>query len=209
VRTGGGAGTLFGVTTPVPSSRQRWLVPVVVVVLSVTVGSGLLARELYRRPDQPAADTSAPATSQASASIGQPTPSGAVAMKPDAQSHPQADQVHKVLETYFAAINAQKYQQWTTVVTAERVAQQPIGTWKNGIRTTKDSDAVVYRIERGSGSSLRVLVGFRSEQDVDDAPSWFPEPCIQWRLVMPMVVENSTLKIAAVDSGLPPEHQKC
>jgi hypothetical protein len=197
------------VTTPAPSSRQRWLVPVVVVVLSVTVGGGLLARELYRRPDQPAPDTSAPATSQASASTGAPAPSGAVAMMPDAQFHPQADQVRKVLETYFAAINAQKYQQWTSVVTAERVAQQPVTTWKNGIRTTKDTDAVVYRIERGSGSSLRVLVGFRSEQNVEDAPDWFPEPCIQWRLVMPMVVENSALRIAAVDGGLQPEHQKC
>jgi hypothetical protein len=209
VRIGGGAGTLFGVTTPAPSSRQRWLVPVVVVVLSVTVGSGLLARELYRRPDQPAEDTSAPATSQTSASAGQRPPSGAVAMKPDAESHPQADQVHQVLETYFSAINSQQYQQWISVVTAERVAQQPLGTWKAGIRTTKDSDAIVYRIERGSGSSLRVLVGFRSEQDVDDAPSWFPEPCIQWRLVMPMVVEKSALKIAAVDGGLQPEHEKC
>jgi hypothetical protein len=209
VRTGGGAGTLFGVTTPAPSSRQRWLVPVVVVVLSVTVGSGLLARELYRRPDQPADDTSAPATSQSSASTGQPVASGAVARKPDAESHPQAGQVRKVLETYFSAINSQQYKLWTSVVTAERVAQQPLGAWKAGIRTTKDSDALVYRIERGSGSSLRVLVGFRSEQDADDAPSWFPEPCIQWRLVMPMVVEGSVLKIAAVDSGLPPEHQKC
>ncbi|WP_328443131.1 MULTISPECIES: hypothetical protein [unclassified Amycolatopsis] len=196
-------------TTPASSPRQRWLVPVVVVVLSVTVGGGLLARELYRRPDQPAGDASAPVTVPQSATGRQPTEPDVVGMTPDAQSHPRADEVRKVLETYFSAINAQQYSQWTSVVTSERAAQQPPGAWKAGIKTTKDSEAVVYRIERGSGTSLRVLVGFRSEQAVEDAPTWFPEPCIQWRLVLPMVVEKSALRIAAVDSGPPPEHQKC
>ncbi|UOZ11079.1 MULTISPECIES: hypothetical protein [unclassified Amycolatopsis] len=196
-------------TTPASSPRQRWLVPVVVVVLSVTVGGGLLARELYRRPDQPAGDTSAPVTVPQSATGSQPTGADIVGMTPDAQSHPRADEVRKVLETYFSAINTQQYSRWMTVVTTERVAQQPLGTWKDGIKTTKDSDAVVYRIERGSGTSLRVLVGFRSRQAVEDAPAWFPEPCIQWRLVLPMVIEKSALKIAAVDNGPPPEHQKC
>jgi hypothetical protein len=184
-------------------------VPVVVVVLSVTVGGGLLARELYRRPDQPAGDTSAPVTPSSSVSAGKPSGPDIVGMLPDALSYPRADEVRKVLETYFSAINTRQYPQWVSVVTQERVAQQPLGTWKNGVRSTTDSEAVVYRIERGSGTSLRVLLGFKSVQDVVDAPSWFQEPCIRWRLVLPMVIEKSTLKIAAVDSGLPPEHQKC
>jgi hypothetical protein len=184
-------------------------VPVVVVVLSVTMGGGLLARELYRRPDEPAGDTSAPVPAPAPATTGQPSGPDVVGMMPDAQWYPRADEVRKVLETYFSAINTQQYDLWRTVVTTERVAQQPLNSWKTGVKTTKDSAAVVYRIERGSGSSLRVLVGFKSEQNVEDAPSWFPEACIQWRLVLPMVVEKSLLKIAAVDNGPPPEHQKC
>ncbi|HEY3467110.1 MAG TPA: hypothetical protein VGL47_18405 [Amycolatopsis sp.] len=197
-------------TTSAPSSRQRWLVPVVVVVLSVTVGGGLLARELYRRPDQPADDTSVSVPATSSASSGEPaTGDNAVGMTPDAANHPQHETVQQVLETYFRAINTQNYQLWTTVVSAERVSQQPLAAWKSGVRSTKDSEALVYRIERGSGSSLRVLVAFKSEQNPEDAPDFFPEPCIKWRLVMPMIVEKSALKIDAVESGVTPEHQKC
>ncbi|WP_410571956.1 hypothetical protein [Amycolatopsis sp. cmx-4-61] len=196
-------------TTPAPSSRQRWLVPVVVVVLSVTVGGGLLARELYRRPDQPADDTSVAAATPSTAGSGAPAAVDDVAMTDDAKAHPQADAVRKVLKKYFAAINTKQYQQWTAVVTDERAAGQSQGDWKKGVRTTKDSNALVYRIERASGNSLRVLVGFTSRQELDDAPPFFREACIKWRLVMPMVVDKGVLKVAAVDGGPPPEHEKC
>jgi hypothetical protein len=196
------------VTAPAPSSRQRWLVPVVVVVLSVTVGSGLLAREVYRSPDRPAGDTSAAAV-PSSASSGEPAAADAVRMTDDARVHPQADAVRKLLERYFEAINTKQYPQWVTTVSSKRAGQQPIDEWKDGIRTTKDSDALVYRIERGAGSSWRVLVGFRSEQEVDDAPLFFRERCIRWRLVLPVIVEKGVLKIDAVDGGPPPEHEKC
>ncbi|MDQ7804202.1 hypothetical protein Q5425_10695 [Amycolatopsis sp. A133] len=196
-------------TTPAPSSRQRWLVPVVVVVLSVTVGGGLLARELYRRPDQPADDTSVAVSTPSTSTGGEPGPADDVRMSDDARAHPQAEAVQRVLRRYFEAINSKQYAQWTTVVTDERAAGQPQGDWKKGVRTTKDSDALVYRIERSSGNSLRVLVGFTSRQDLADAPPFFREPCIKWRLVMPMVIEDKALKIAAVDGGPPPEHEKC
>ncbi|SFW90826.1 hypothetical protein [Amycolatopsis australiensis] len=196
-------------TTSAPSSRQRWLVPVVVVVLSVTVGGGLLARELYRRPDRPADEISASVVTPSSAGSGAPAASGAVRMTPDAMAHPQADAVRKLLETYFAAINDKQYTQWLKAVSQERASQQPAGEWKAGVRSTRDTDALVYRIERGAGSSLRVLVGFTSEQDPKDAPEFFPESCIKWRLVLPMIVERGALKIDAVDPGPPPEHEKC
>ncbi|MFI5592903.1 hypothetical protein ACIA5G_48185 [Amycolatopsis sp. NPDC051758] len=196
-------------TAPAPSSRQRWLVPVVVVVLSVTVGAGLLARELYRRPDQPADDTSAPAPAPSSASGGAPVAADAVEMTDDARAHPQADAVRKLLQQYFQAINTKQYPLWISVVSAQRVAEQSQTAWRNGVRTTKDSDALVYRIERGSGTSLRVLVGFTSVQDREDAPLFFPEPCIKWRLVLPVIVEKASLKIDSVDKGPQPEHEKC
>ncbi|SEC17386.1 hypothetical protein SAMN04489727_2829 [Amycolatopsis tolypomycina] len=196
-------------TTPAPSSRQRWLVPVVVVVLSVTVGGGLLAREIYRRPDQPVDDASVAVPSPSPSSSGEPGAADDVRMTDDARAHPQADAVRKVLKKYFAAINSKQYQQWTDVVTDDRAAGQPQADWLKGVRTTKDSDALVYRIERSPASSLRVLVGFTSRQAVENAPLFFREPCIKWRLVMPMVIEDKTLKIAAVDGGPPPEHEKC
>ncbi|MEV7096335.1 hypothetical protein AB0M80_26150 [Amycolatopsis sp. NPDC051045] len=197
-------------TTPAPSSRQRWLVPVVVVVLSVTVGGGLLAREIYRRPDQPADDTSVAASTPSPSSSGAPAAvDDDVRMTEDAKRHPQAEAVRRVLERYFTAINTKQYQQWTAVVTDQRAVSQSQNDWKKGVRTTKDSDALVYRIERSSGNSLRVLVGFTSRQQLEDAPLFFREPCIKWRLVMPMVIEDKALKVAAVDGGPPPEHEKC
>ncbi|MGW4522971.1 hypothetical protein [Amycolatopsis sp. NPDC004378] len=195
-------------TTPAPSSRQRWLAPIVVVVLSVTVGSGLLARELYRRPDQPADETTA-STATSSPAGGVPAPTGPVRMTDDALAHPQADAVRKLLETYFGAINAKNYQQWTQTVSSERAAQQPPAAWRAGVKSTRDSDALVYRIERGSGTSLRVLVAFTSVQDTKDAPEFFKEPCIKWRLVMPVVVERNSLRIDTVDPGPAPEHERC
>jgi hypothetical protein len=196
------------VTTSTPSSRQRWLVPVVVVVLSVTVGAGLLARELYRSPDQPADDPTAP-VSASSASSGEPAAPDDVRMTADALSHPQAEAVRTLLRGYFAAINDKQYGQWTNVVSAHRLSQQTPADWRSGVRSTEDSEAVVYRIERGSGVTLRVLVGFKSVQDLADAPDFFHEACIRWRLVLPVIVEKSTLKIDTVDGGPPPEHQKC
>lgn len=178
-----------------------------VVVLSLTVGASLLARELYRRPDQPADDTSAAQPAPSSAGAG--AESGTVRMSDDAQAHPQAEAVRELLVKYFHAINAKEYQAWTSVASAQRVSEQTPTNWKNGVRTTKDSNAFVYRIERGAGSSLRVLVGFTSEQNVADAPTYFPEPCIKWRLVLPVIVEDNALKIDSVEKGPPPEHEKC
>lgn len=196
-------------TTPAPGSRQRWLVPVVVVVLSVTVGGGFLARELYRQPDQPADDPSVSTSAPSSASGSEPTGVGAVGMTDDAKAHPQAEAIRGLLQKYFGAINDKKYGQWANVASSDRLAQQSAGDWMKGVRTTEDSDALIYRIERGSGSSLRVLVGFTSRQDLADAPAYFQEPCIKWRLVLPVITERSGLKIDATDPGPPPEHEKC
>jgi hypothetical protein len=196
------------VTAPAPSSRQRWLVPVVAVVLSVTVGGGLLAREIYRRPDQPADETTASSTPPSSASSG--APAGVVQMTDDAKAHPQADAVRRLLETYFTAINEKSYQQWSKTVSSQRIAQQAPEEWNAGVKSTKDTDALVYRIERGANTSLRVLVGFTSRQNKADAPAFFKEPCIKWRLVLPVIVERNGLKIdTVVDNGPLPEHEKC
>lgn len=196
-------------TAPAPSSRQRWLVPVVVVVLSVTVGAGLLAREVYRRPDRSADESTAASATSSPASSGAPAAAGVVRMTDDAKHHPQAEAVGELLKTYFDAINEKSYSLWLQAVSSKRAAQQSAGEWKAGVKSTKDSDPLVYRIERGAGGSLRVLVAFTSEQEKADAPDFFPETCIKWRLVLPVVPEKTGLKIDTVDPGPTPEHEKC
>ncbi|SEF35391.1 hypothetical protein SAMN05421837_10839 [Amycolatopsis pretoriensis] len=196
-------------TSPAPSSRQRWLVPVVVVVLSVTVGAGLLARELYRRPDQPADESTAATSTPPPASSGAQSPAGFVQMSDDAKNHPQAGAVRELLKTYFDAINTKQWSLWLEAVSSKRAASQSSSAWKAGVKSTRDYDALVYRIERGAGGSLRVLVGFTSEQEIADAPEYFPEKCIKWRLVLPVVSERTGLKIDTIDPGPGPEHEKC
>ena len=130
-------------------------------------------------------------------------------MTPDAGLHPQADSVRSVVQTYFSAINSLNYAQWATVVSSERRRTKTQAQWRTDFQSTKDSNVRIYRIERGQGASLRVLVAFTSTQAPADAPTDLQVGCVNWRLVMPMVVESNALKIDTVDGGPPPEHEKC
>ena len=82
--------------TAQPASRQRWLVPVLVVVVSVTVGGGLLARELYRRPQASPSEPIVVATSTAPLSPAQEPGPDKVGVTPQAAMHPQDDAVRNV-----------------------------------------------------------------------------------------------------------------
>ncbi|HKN50926.1 MAG TPA: hypothetical protein VJX66_00430 [Amycolatopsis sp.] len=194
--------------TAQPASRQRWLVPVLVVVVSVTVGGGLLARELYRRPQASPSEPIVVATSTAPLSPAQEPGPDKVGVTPQAAMHPQDDAVRNVLQTYFDSINTRDYKKWSTVVSNARRAAQPYDTWNKGVRSSKDGSILVYRIEAGAQNSLRVLVGFTSTQNVEDAPEWIQATCIHWRLMFPMVIEGNGFKIDKTDEQHP-DADKC
>jgi hypothetical protein len=80
--------------------RQRWLVPVLIVVVSLTVGAGLLARELYRLPDDSAAQTVTVPTTSALSPEEQPGPP-MVELAPGAAAHPAHESVRQLLQTHF------------------------------------------------------------------------------------------------------------
>ncbi|GAA1024440.1 hypothetical protein GCM10009565_29740 [Amycolatopsis albidoflavus] len=204
-------GTLTRVSVPsAPPSRQRWLIPVIVVVLSITVAGGLLARELYRRPDSPrAADGEAMAPS-ATTSGGPSDKSGSVqvAVAPDAENHPQDDAVRTVLQAYFNALNKKDYDAWTETVSDARRSKTPEVDWHRNFQSTKDVNILLYRIEPGAQGTLRALVGFTSTQSLNEAPGDFQETCINWRLVLPMKFEHGSYRIDTVD-GTATEHDKC
>ncbi|MFI5609155.1 hypothetical protein [Amycolatopsis sp. NPDC051903] len=193
---------------PPAPARQRWLVPVLVVVLSVTVGSGLLARELYRRPAAPPDDPVASTPTTSVSSGDQPGP-GQVEVTEDAARHPQDDVVRQVLQMYFDGVNNHDYDQWAQSVSEGRLKAYPEDKWRKGFVSTKDGSILLYRIEPGAGTSLRVLVGFNSTQSLDEAPPDFQYKCIRWRLVLPMVYERGGYKIDAIQSGASPEHDRC
>lgn len=198
-------------TTSAPVSRQRWLIPVVVVVLSVTVGGGLLARELYQRQEPVATAENEPIVVSSSTTPLAPDEepgSDRVLVTADVAIHPQGDAVRRTVQTFFSAINSRNYQLWRTVATAERQHSQPLKEWQDSFKSTKDGSILIYRIERGGGDSLRVLVGLTSTQNLTEAPKDFQEKCIRWRLVLPIETQGG-LKIDLPVSNYPPEREKC
>ncbi|WP_344867907.1 hypothetical protein [Amycolatopsis ultiminotia] len=191
-------------------SRQRWLIPVLVVVLSVTVAGGLLARELYHGAGEQA-DAIAPITVPPSTSDEpreEPGPPR-VEITPDVANHPQDEVVRGVLQAYFDALNSKDYQAWSETVSDARRDQTTLADWKRDFQSTKDGSILLYRIEPGAQNSLRVLVGFTSTQSLNEAPVNFQYPCIRWRLVLPMKFERGAYRIDAVDSGTTTEHERC
>ncbi|WET77662.1 hypothetical protein P3102_26770 [Amycolatopsis sp. QT-25] len=193
---------------PRPFSRQRWLIPVIVVVVSLTVGVGLLARDLYTRPEaaptEPVVDDS-PTSVAPGAQPGSPT----VEVTPDVFAHPQYQSARQVLQGYFDSINERDYPKWTSVVTRERAKTKTAAEWKKDYQSTRDGNILVYRIEPGAPSTLRVLVAFTSTQDVEDAPVYLPEACIRWRLVLPLRLESGSWRVDTTEGGTNPEHERC
>ncbi|GAB2783442.1 hypothetical protein [Amycolatopsis magusensis] len=195
--------------SPLAPARGRWLVPALIVVVSLTVGGGLLAREVYRKPDA-AADTGviATRTSQSLAPEQQPG-SPVVEMTPDAAAHPHADGVRALLQNYFDAINARNYELWKTTVTKLRAQAKSKVEWEADYRSTKDGSILVYRIEAMGDGTLQSLIGFTSTQDPQDGPVDLQEPCVRWHLTLPMVLENGMWKLDAIPAGTTPMHERC
>ncbi|HKS48856.1 MAG TPA: hypothetical protein VJT49_27855 [Amycolatopsis sp.] len=192
----------------IPTPQPRWLIPVLVVVVSMMVGGGLLARELYRLPDTRPAVVLALPTSITLAPDQQPGP-GIVELTPDAAAHPQHENVRSVLQAYFDAINNQDYEAWKATVTKARFQNQPKATWEQDFATTRDGSILVYRIEVASDKAVRAFVGFTSTQDPSAAPEDLPGPCLRWKLVLPLTLEANRWRVDTVSGLVSPEHSRC
>ncbi len=180
-----------------------------VVVLSITVGGGLLAREWYRQPDPPPATdpVTAPLPSESVDPNDRPG-SDVVKVTADVANHPQNNAVRTVLQAYFRAVNDKNYAAWADTVTDARRARTTMVQWHQDFKSTKDGTILLYRIEPGAQGTLRALVGFTSTQSLDEAPQEFQQPCIRWRLVMPMKFEHNSYRIDTTDNTAI-EHDKC
>ncbi|PRX48459.1 hypothetical protein B0I33_104275 [Prauserella shujinwangii] len=193
--------------SPTPNPL-RLLVPVLVVVISLTVGGGLLARELYHPP---AGRSQEPVTASTTSSLGPERQPGSsrVDLTTDAAAHPESEAVRRLLQAHFDAINERDYDAWTTTVVWSRIEAQPREEWLVNYRSTRDGSIVVHRIEAGPDERLNVLVAFTSVQDVADAPPDLPEPCIRWRLNLPLAREQGAWKLDTLPAGTTPERTPC
>jgi hypothetical protein len=182
--------------------RQRWLIPALIVVLSLTIGGGLLAREVYKQPpaDQPAGVVAAAPTSSSLSAAEEPGPS-TVLLTPDAADHPQGAALRAMFQAYFDSINQREYALWTTTVTVKRRQQKTEQDWRKGNQSTRDGSITIYRIETAPDDTLRVLLGFTSTQNPEDAPAELKASCIRWRPVWSVVPENNAWKLDVAGTG--------
>lgn len=190
------------------AAKQRWLLPVLVAVLALTVAGGFLAREWYRAPQSGTGGTVAapePAALDPEEQPGSPV----VRLTPDATAHPLGENVRTLLQTYFDAINARDYERWKTTVSSERVQATSKRQWRSDFDSTRDGSILVYRIESAPDNGLRVLLGFTSTQDISQAPVEFPRECIRWRLALPVVKESGQWRIDDLESGNKQERDEC
>ncbi|MFD2418567.1 hypothetical protein [Amycolatopsis pigmentata] len=177
--------------------RHRRLLPVLVVVISLMVGGGLVAREFYQRPQGVSTAMTVPPGAGDVAPDAEPGPA-TVRLTPDAAAHPQHEAVRALMQTYFDAINRGDYDAWRTTVTRVKIAAQPRPDWQANYRSTRDGSIVIYRIDPSPGNGLNVLIGFTSVQDPSAAPPELRAGCLRWRLVFPLTLESGRWKL---DSG--------
>lgn len=197
-----------GSTTPL-----RWLVPVLIVVVSLTVGGGLLARELYQEADLSSSITVAGIRPQSPVTASLPPQqqpgSPTVELTRDAAAHPDAGTVRDLLQANFDAINAGDYDAWASTVVAERIAAQPRDVWLRDYQSTKDGSILVYRMQQTADQRLTVLIGLTSTQDVEDAPPDTPSGCIRWHLTYRLVESSGEWKIDTLPEGTTAEYEAC
>ena len=116
-------------------------------------------------------------SSPASAS---PSPASPVSLAPAAALYPGADQIKRVIITYFLAINGRDY-------TAYQTTQSPgqaltAGQFQTGFRSTQDSNVVITSIGQAPDGRPAADVTFTSRQQPQDGPQG--ESCTNWQVTM-------------------------
>jgi hypothetical protein len=167
----------------------------VLVVLAGAVGVGVLLRDV--RPAAAAAGVGLIGGSTGNrAPLGPPEPGPAtVVLVEDVALHPDADQIRKVLQRYFDAINAGDYQLWRTAVIPQWARDIGEGAWHGLYRSTLDGSIVVHRLEPRAGGGLVALTSFTSLQNPSDAPPELPVRCLRWWVSYPLIGQGDQLRL--------------
>jgi hypothetical protein len=181
----------------------------VAVVVVVAAAGGFAAREIYRPQAGQQVTTSITATSTTPLPPDKQPGARDVVGTQDAVGHPQYAAIRQLLQDHFDAINDRQYDKWRTTVTRDRAKTLPEPSWREDYRTTRDGSILIHRIDTSPDRRMRVLLGFTSTQRVEDAPPELPEPCIKWRIVLPLAKEDNKWKIDVGSEGASPQHDGC
>ena len=180
--------------SPARLSWLKWGAPLAIAVLLGAVVGGLLLDRATARPS---------AASAGQVPKAQPQNSGLteIEFSPDAQAHPDSSKIHWTLQLHFNAINLRQYDTWKNTVVQAKQRQLPEAKWKREYESTRDSAIKVHRIEPGPNDSLRLLLSFVSTQKPSDAPSGLKEPCLNWSVVYPVVLDSGAFRVDVTPPG--------
>ena len=183
-------------------SWLKWGIPLsVVVFLAAGAGGGaVLARFLASgEGDQRAHGVPSVRADQ------QPVVSrSGVEYSPDAAAYPDQRIIEGLLDNYFDGINRKNYELWKSTVPPSKWRELPQSKWFDAYDSTRDRDVQVHRIDPGQDRSALVMLSFKSEQDLEDAPPQVKARCVQWAVVYPVVVDengNAVLDISKLPNS--------
>lgn len=167
---------------------------VVCVVLAGAAGAGLVLREF-----RPASGTVGAAAVDSVGAKAPPWPQepgpAAVVLTEDSAVHPGANQIRKVLQKYFDAINAGDYKLWRSAVIPQWARDFGEAAWRNQYRSTLDGSIMVQRLEPRMGGGLIALVSYTSVQNPADAPPALQVRCLRWRVSYPLIGEGDQIRL--------------
>ncbi|MGA9312585.1 MAG: hypothetical protein WBV74_19780 [Pseudonocardiaceae bacterium] len=181
-------------------ARRGWtLLLVVLAVLAGAVGTGVVLRT---QTSVAGAGRLASIGDPSAGAIGSKTPPkgpepgpATVVFAEDAAVHPDADQIRKVLQRYFDAINAGDYALWRSAVIPQLARDIGESAWHGQYRSTLDGTIVVHRLEPRPGGGLVALTSFTSLQNPADAPPDLAVRCLRWWVSYPLIGEGDQLRM--------------
>ncbi|WP_139274121.1 hypothetical protein [Saccharopolyspora flava] len=181
-------------------SWLKWGIPLAVVVLLAAGGGGvLLAQNVYdtERDQRVLAVQGAPAQQGVVSRSG-------VEYTPDAAAYPDQRIIEGLLDNYFDGINRKNYELWKSTVPPSKWRELPQSKWTEAYDTTRDYEIKVHRIDPGQDRSALVMLSFKSEQSLEDAPPQVKATCVAWNVVYPVVVDehgNAVLDISKLPNS--------
>ncbi|MEB3367859.1 hypothetical protein [Saccharopolyspora mangrovi] len=182
-------------------SWLKWGIPLaVVVLLAAGVGGVVLARQVYDQEsgERPLGVMAVPSDQKVVVSR------SGVEYSPDAAAYPDQRIIEGLLDNYFDGINRQNYELWKSTVPPSKWRELPANKWYEAYDSTRDHEMKVHRIDPGQDRSALVMLSFKSEQDIEDAPPQVKARCVLWNVVYPVVVDengNAVLDISKLPNS--------
>jgi hypothetical protein len=133
---------------------------------------------------------------------------GAVTVGAGASQDTDASSVANFLGQYFAAINARDYQSYFSLLSPQVQQGMTQAQFKNGYRSTADSNETLVGISTASDGDMAAEVTFTSHQNPADSPD-HSESCTDWDITLFLAQGGSGYVIDPAPAGYHASHQGC